>query len=97
VDTLQQYVDAKAVVTVLDGDDWRWIYVGKDLVYEGHGHLNSNVIDALLDAILGKGNWILQDEWVGAELAQDMCGNAPKLPDIQEKFGHEPDDILIYW
>ncbi len=38
---------SKHIVTQVSSDDWSWVYIDGDLVYEGHEILNTEVFDIL--------------------------------------------------
>lgn len=91
---IEKYYELK-VITVLDGDDWRWVFVGQKLVYQGHDDYGNNADVAVLDELFGADGYIIQNEWIEGDLAEEMSLQEFTLFELQSRFGHEPEDIVI--
>lgn len=97
--SLEDYANTRAVLTIIDTDihDWYWVFVGQELVYEGSLELDMEVAGPVLDKVLGD-DFVFQREWLlDSELVYEMRFELKKLADLAQKFGYEPEYILIYW
>ena len=78
-------------ISHIDADDWHWVYIGQELIYEGHDNPFGPAFNAVMESIVGK--WESQYAWAEdiptnhEYMTEAASMNAPRLFDWVVKWG----------
>ena len=81
-------------ITTIESDDWTWMFVSQDLVYEGYASISYDIREALIKGLKDYVNVTWQFGWLNSDVSERACSNIEQLMDFGFIDGWHLDDEI---